>query len=95
MSEKKEEDKKALAEKYKLKGAQQISYAEYEALRAKKSRVRPVKIPFFAKFIFGTPFIIIFCCGIVFLPYIIYLIATSPSAPPPKDEVNQTNVTSR
>lgn len=75
-----------LTDKYKLKGAQQMTYAEYAALKEKQSKGRKFEIPIIVKFILGTPFIIVFCCGILFIPYILYLIATSPSAPPITDE---------
>ncbi len=75
-----------LADKYKLKGAQQVTYAEYEAARAKQARAsRKIRIPMFVKVILGVPFIVIFVLGIFYLPYIIYLVATSKSAPPPVD----------
>ena len=89
-------DKKnlTLAEKYKLKGAQQMSYDQYEALKAKNSRKSSkFKIPTFAKFILTAPFIIGFAFGIFFIPFIIYLILTSPSAPPIKDEAPNINAT--
>ncbi len=86
MANVKNKENPTLEDKYKEKGAQQMTYAEYEALRNKNSKAPKFKIPLFLKFILGTPFIIIFCCGIVFLPYLLYLILTSPSAPPPSDE---------
>lgn len=84
-----------LADKYKLKGAQQMTYADYKALQAKNKKTSKFKIPIFVKFILGTPFIIIFCCGILFIPYILYLILTSPSAPPIKDEAKSTHDSTR
>lgn len=86
MADPKDKSDLTLSDKYKLKGAQQISYAEYEAAKAKQSRTRKFRIPAFVKFIISTPFIVIFCVGIFFIPYILYLIMTSPSAPPIKDE---------
>lgn len=81
----------SLTEKYKLKGAQQMTYAAYKALLIKRQKAFKLKIPPAVKFILGTPFIIIFCCGLVFIPYILYLILTSPAAPPPVDTVDITN----
>ena len=83
-----------LSDKYKLKGAQQLTYAEYQALKTKNSKPR-FTIPPFVKFILGTPFIIIFCCGVIFIPYMLYIIATSPSAPAPTDKTEKTNDTAR
>lgn len=94
MADPKDNKDLTLADKYKLKGAQQITYAEYQALKAKNSRRRFI-IPPFVKFILGTPFIIVFCCGLVFIPYILYLIATSPSAPAPKDKPETVNDANR
>ena len=94
MSNSKDTKDITLADKYKLKGAQQLTYNEYQALKAKNSKPK-FKIPPFVKFILGTPFIIIFCCGVFFIPYILYLIMTSPSAPPPQDEPGTTNATNR
>lgn len=79
-----------LADKYKLKGAQQMTYADYKALQSKNKKASKFKIPIFVKFILGTPFIIIFCCGVLFIPYILYLILTSPSAPPITEETKST-----
>ncbi len=96
MSGPKDKKNLTLAEKYKLKGAQQMTYDEYEAAKAKSARKSSkFKIPAFAKFILGTPFIIIFLFGVLFIPYIVYLIFTSPSAPPIKDETKNTNVVAR
>ena len=83
-----------LSDKYKLKGAQQMTYAEYQALKAKSNKPK-FTIPPVVKFILGTPFIIIFCCGILFIPYMLYTIATSPSAPAPKDKPETINDANR
>ena len=86
----------SLAEKYKLEGAQQTSYDEYATAKAKsKTKRSSFKIPTFVKFIIGAPFVIIFIFGILFIPYIIYLILTSPSAPAPVDVVKNTYDTAR
>ncbi len=96
MTDPKDKKNLTLAKKYKLKGAQQMTYDEYEAAKAKAARKSSkFKVPAFVQFILGTPFVIIFLFGILFIPYIIYLILTSPSAPPPKDEVQNVINTSR
>lgn len=92
MTDPKNKENLSLAEKYKLKGAQQTSYADYEAAKAKSNRKNArFKIPTPVKFIVGTPFVIIFLFGLLFIPFILYLILTSPSAPPPADEVKNAN----
>lgn len=76
------EDKKPdLAKTYKLKGAQQISLSEYEAMRARDAKKFKVRVPPALKFILQTPLFVLFICGIFFIPYVLYLIATSTSTP--------------
>ncbi len=96
MADPKDKKNLTLSEKYKLKGAQQMTYTDYAALKAKVNPKKvKFKIPTFVKFILGTPFVIIFIFGILFIPYMIYLILTSPSAPLPKDDVQNVNDTTR
>ena len=90
MTEKKDEKELTLSDKYKLKGAQQYTYAEYQAAKAKSNKPRFTISPI-VKIILGTPFIIIFCAGILFIPYMLYTIATSPSAPEPSDQTKTTD----
>ena len=73
-------------EQYKNRGYQQLSWKEYQALQEKKQARKGLKIPIHLKLILGTPFLILFCYGIFFIPWMLYLIATSPSAPAPADE---------
>jgi len=82
----------ALKKKYKQKGAQQLTLAEYLANK-KKAKKRKGQIPTHIKIILATPFLIIFCFGIFFIPYMLYLIATSPLAPenPDKNETKTEN----
>ena len=75
-------NKAILKEKYQAKGCQTLSLADYEALRAKRSRKKGISIPVHFKFIFSTPLLIVFCFGVLFLPYVVYLIATGPFSPP-------------
>jgi len=78
-------EKALLKQKYKAKGCQTLSLAEYQALRAKRSRKKRAGIPIHFKFVLSTPLLIIFCFGVLFLPYIIYRIATGPFSPPKED----------
>lgn len=82
--EDKAKQQKALAEKYKERGFQRVSWMEYKTLQSKSAKkyrlLKKWKIPPHLKFILGTPFLIIFCFGLIFLPFMIYLVATGPSA---------------
>jgi len=78
-------EKEILQQKYKAKGCQTLSLAEYQALRAKRSHRKKSGLPAPVKFVFSTPLLIIFCFGVLFLPYIIYMIATGPFSPPKDD----------
>ncbi len=85
LAQRKKEDmakqKEALAKKYKDRGIQKMSLAEYEAARKKLAMQRKrLKLPPQVTFVLKTPFLILFVLGLRFLPYIVYLIATSPSA---------------
>ena len=76
--EKEQHAKEQLASRYKQKGAQQLSLEEYLALQKKKTK-SVKKLPAQLQFLLATPFLIIFCFGIFFLPYLAYVIFTSPS----------------
>lgn len=93
MSQPQEDKPLTLNDKYKARGAQSMSMAEYLALKEKNSKKPKLQIPTFVKYILGSPFIILFCAGLLFIPYILYTIATSPSAPEPKDD-DETSVVS-
>ena len=71
-----------LRERYSRLGAQQISYEEYLALQKRLSSRRRLSIPVFVGWILSSPFLLIFCLGLVFLPYIVYLVLTSPAVAP-------------
>jgi len=74
-------EKQSLSQKYKEKGFQKMTIQEYRALQTKKNRRFSVNAPAHVKFMAGTPFIIIFCFGLFFIPYILYqvVIAKDPS----------------
>jgi hypothetical protein len=67
-----------LQNSYRDKGFQKISYKEYEALRNKKKPAK--KIPAHIQLILGTPFLIICCFGLIFIPYMLFVIATGKDA---------------
>ena len=73
------------AEQYKDRGFQQLSWKEYQAQKEKQQARKGFKIPIHIKVILGTPFLILFCYGIFFIPWMLYLIISSPSAPAPAD----------
>jgi len=73
-----------LTGKYKQKGFQKISIEEYEAMRAKKSKRRKIKIPAAIKFVGNSVSMVIFCFGIIFVPWILYYVATHPMVDPSK-----------
>jgi len=78
MPEQEQKEKEILSQKYRAKGFQSLSLAEYEAIRKRKNKKKNLAVPPFLKFIAGTPLIIIFIFGLIFLPWIIYMIATGP-----------------
>ncbi len=80
-----EESLKALYEK---KGVQQVPLKDFLQQRRKRRR-KSIPVPIVFKIILGTPFLLLFCFGLFFLPYIIFLIATSPAAPPQNEETTE------
>lgn len=80
-----------MAAKLKAKGAQSMSYKEYETLRTRKekAKAKKLKIPAQLKIALSTPAILIACFGVVFIPYVLFLIATGkPKAPAPETSKN-------
>ena len=71
-----------LGDKYKEKGIQQLTLKEYEALKNKKAK--KFQIPQQIKMVLLTPVLLLFCAGVFFIPYILYLIATGE--PPQYEE---------
>lgn len=58
-----------------------IDYKDYLVLRAKEAqKLKKSQMPLPLKIIFSTPFVILFFFGLIFLPFIIYQIVTSPRA---------------
>jgi len=72
--------RRELNEKYKARGFQKMSLAEYNALKEKKAKQPNLKVPKVAQFILGAPFIAIFCCGLLFIPYMLVQVATGAKA---------------
>lgn len=67
----------SLTELYKEKGVQKQSYNDYLSLKKQQDQRKKFKLPAPIKFIIATPFVLLFCVGIVFIPFIIYLLFTS------------------
>ena len=65
--------------KYQSKGAQKTTYKDYLTQQEKSSK-KQFKMPPFVKYILMIPFILIFCFGLIFIPYLIFKALTSPSA---------------
>lgn len=64
---------------YKDRGFQQMSWEEYKAQQEKNKSKKKFQVPTHVKFILGTPFLLLFCYGIFFIPWMLYLIATAPA----------------
>lgn len=74
----------ALDKKYQERGAQRLTLAEYHALQKKKGA--SPKLSPQLRLILSTPFLIVFCFGALFLPYMVFVILTSPSAETKKEK---------
>ncbi len=57
-----------------------MSLAEYETLQAKKAKKGKLKLPTPVKYILLAPVFVVFLAGIFFIPYICYVILTSPQS---------------
>lgn len=68
-----------------------ISLEEYEAIKAKEAKRFKLKLPPSLKWILATPFLIIFCCGLFLIPFILYQIATSPAKSIDKEKEKTTH----
>lgn len=83
-----------LKKKYEGKGFQSMSLAEYEAMMKRKNKKVRLKVPAHLKFILTTPFIIIFCFGLFYIPFLIYQ-AASGNSNNKKDTKKTVNASSR
>jgi hypothetical protein len=86
------EERQHVEQEYKKRGAQSISYKDYIALREKKRNRKKLSIPLHVKFILGTPFLILFGYGIFFIPWIIYVVLTSPEGKSSESKKDKTAV---
>jgi hypothetical protein len=68
-----------LKQKYRDKGLQRKTLAEHHA-EIKKKQKSSIQMPVALKFICATPLIIVFGFGVFFIPFMIYVIMTSPEA---------------
>ncbi|HSV43671.1 MAG TPA: hypothetical protein VLJ10_03865 [Candidatus Bathyarchaeia archaeon] len=65
-------DREELDGLYKERGFQKLSFNEYLLVKKQQSRAKLFRLPPAIQFILTTPFIILFCAGIIFIPYITY-----------------------
>lgn len=56
-----------------------ISYKDYLAKQEKERKKKPLEIPLPVKIILLTPFLIIACFGLFYIPFMAFQVATSPS----------------
>ena len=61
-----------LTDKYKSKGAQQLTLKEYEALKAKKEQKSQKKVPLPVRIILAIPMFLIFAFGLILIPIIFF-----------------------
>lgn len=68
-----------IAQIYKSKGlaSQKQSYKEYLALKKQQEERKKFKLPAPVQYILATPLLLIFCLGLIFIPFIIYLFLTA------------------
>jgi len=55
----------------------QQSLEEYLLLKKMQEQRKAFKMPAVLKLILATPFILLFCAGLIFIPYMLYLFFTS------------------
>jgi lipopolysaccharide/colanic/teichoic acid biosynthesis glycosyltransferase len=72
--QKKEKD--LIRRKLEERGHRQVSFSEYETIQGKKAKKKPLKTPKIFKGVFKIFGIILTCICMVFVMYMIYLIAT-------------------
>lgn len=72
-----------LQKTYQSRGIQQVSLDDYLAQKQKKGK-KKFQLPSQLKIILYTPLILIFCCGILLIPYFCYQVLTG--SPPAEDE---------
>lgn len=56
-----------------------ISYKDYLAQKEKERKKKPLEIPLPVKIILISPFLMIACFGLYYIPFMVFQVATSPS----------------
>lgn len=56
-----------------------ISYKDYLAQQEKERKKKPLEIPLPVKIILVSPFLMIACFGLYYIPFMVFQVATSPS----------------
>jgi len=89
--QKKEKERQELQKKYQNRGYQSLSYKEYVQLKARQSKTKKFSVPAAIKITLSTPMILVACFGVLFIPYILYLIATGkPAEQKPQEAPKET-----
>lgn len=71
------DEKETLRQAYKDRGFQQQTLKEYLAVQKLQEQRKGFRMPVALQFILTTPFILLFCLGLVFIPFMLYLFFTS------------------
>jgi hypothetical protein len=80
-AEQQAKEKAELAKKYKAKGVQNMTLKEYLELKKKKGGKEKPQVPVPVKLTLSTPLLLICCFGVIFIPYIVYQVATGKYEP--------------
>ena len=71
------EEKNYVNEIYKNRGFQKQNLKEYLATKKQQEERKKFKLPPAVKIVLASPIIIVFCVGLVFIPYMLYLFFVS------------------
>jgi len=70
-------EKNELSQTYRARGFQQQSLDDYLAVQKLQEQKKSFRMPVPLQFILTTPFILLFCLGLIFIPFMFYLFFTS------------------
>jgi hypothetical protein len=80
------EEKEDLTEVYKGRGFQKYDLKNYLQLKKQQKQRTQSQLPAALKIILSTPILIIFCIGLIFIPFMTYLFITSKEPPPVEEK---------
>ncbi len=66
-----------LRQHYKERGFQQQSLKDYQAIQKMQLHRKKIRLPRPLQFILATPFILLLCIGLFFIPFMFYLFFVS------------------